>query len=338
MTALLLEGYDDGLWTDRVTTFVGGTVSGPRTGPTNRRYNGPGWFDEWVFPAADEHATFIVGMGFYANTAVNGYFLHFKADDGATTHITLHRLNTGRLQVWRGTSTALLGETDTGIISQDKWYHIEMFVTLHDTTGAVKLRVNGQTPAGWSDLTSQDTKNGGTAAVLDTIRINPQNADLYGDDVVIMNGAGSKNNDLIGDTRVWMLLPDGNGNYSQLNGSDGNQVNNYQQVDENPPVTSDYNGHATNANKDTYTFEDLIPTTGTVHALQASIQALKSDSGTKSMRIVHRRASTDSVGADHALNVAADTFDEIWEDDPSDAAAWDITRVNASEFGAEVRA
>ncbi len=343
MSNLLLEGFDDGLWNDRSTASSGIQTAQPtigaRTGANSRRYNAGSWWDRWTMPAADRHATFIVGFGYHSQqgSAPNSTnLLVLYGDDIATAHITVSVKPTGKIEILRFPST-LLGDTDTGVINVDKWHYIEVFVTLHDTTGVVKLRVDGKTPPGWSDLTSQDTKNGGTAAVFDTVHLG--GSDLpFVDDVYINNGAGSENNDLMGDTRVWTLLANANGNYSQLNGSDGNQVDNYQQVDENPPVTSDYNGHATNANKDTYGMEDLTPTAGAVHAVQASIQALKSDSGAKSMRNIHRRNAVDSVGADHTLQLTADVYDEIWDLDPSDSAAWDITRVNASEFGAEVRA
>ncbi len=336
MSLLMLESFDDGLWDSRTTATAAAATTTGRTGANARRFNDPNRHDQYTFPPADEHSTFIVGFAF-KHPVLDGAddICRFYGDDFGTLHITLTVTNTGRIQVQRGGST-LLGETDPGVITEDVWHYIEWYVTLSDTVGVVKLRVDGKTPAGWSDLTNQDTKNGGTAAVFDTVYFIGSN-DYYSDDLYILNGAGSLNNDLLGDSKVETLYPDGNGNYSQLTGSDSNSTDNYLLVDENPADSADYAGLVTDGQKDTYTFDDLATTVGTVFGVMVSMWAAKSDSGAKSCRAVARRASTDATGADKTLQTTYAPHDQIWDDDPTDSTAWTIAKVNASEFGFEVR-
>src|SRR5262245_56180486 len=67
----------------------------------------------------------------------------------------IFRITTGRVEVTRMPSTSL-GFFD---LPQGQWFYMEMKVTIHDTAGAVVVRIDGQTVL---NLTNQDTRNGGT--------------------------------------------------------------------------------------------------------------------------------------------------------------------------------
>lgn len=332
MSLLLAEGFDDGAYRGRTTTNSGDSTTGGRTGSA---LSGPAagfGIVIWSFGASEEHATFIVGLAYRANTLASHSFLFLRADSGATTHITLSTNSAGKLTV------SGLGSTDNGVIKPNRWHYIEVYVVLSDTVGEVKLRVDGKTPSGWSDLTNVDTKSGGTATVFDSVELRCDNSGAsYIDDVYICNGAGSVNNDLLGDIRVETLYPDGNGNYSQLTGSDGNSVDNYQQVDEAVPSSSDYNGSPTDGNKDTYAFEDLAASVDSVFGVMVSMWAAKSDTGAKSCRAVARRNAVDATGGDKTLQTTYAPHDQVWDQDPTDSTSWTPAKVNDMEFGFEVR-
>ena len=157
------------------------------------------------------------------------------------------------------------------------------------------------------------------------------------DDLYVCNGAGTSNNDFLGDVAVYNLLPNGNGFYSQFVGSDADSTDNYLLVDEaGNPVTTDYAGSPTDGNKDTYTFQDLPVSSGTVLGTQVGMYAAKSDTLAKSIRSVARLSGVDATGTDHTLQTSYDIHDDIYETKPG-GGAWTIADVNNTEFGAEAR-
>lgn len=293
-----------------------------------------------VVASADEHATFIIGVAVYvvALPAVGAEMslMAFTSDAGGTTHVCVDVTNSGGLQVRRsGVTGPILGSG--GSVSVGAWNFIECRILLSDTVGTVDLRLNG---ASVISLTGQDTKNVGTKTVFDGFVIGNigNQATAHFDDVYVCNGAGTVNNGFLGDLRVRALLPNGNGNSSQLLGSDGNSVDNYLLVDDPLPDTSDYVGSATLDAKDTYAFGNLPDVSGTVLGVQINAMATKTDTAARNLALVTRSAGTDYDSSDQALPNGSNTFvRHIRELDPATAAAWTREAVNAAEFGAKVR-
>ena len=88
--------------------------------------------------------------------------------------------------------------------------------------------------------------------------------------------------------------------------------------------------------KDTYNFTNLA-STGTVHAVQATVRAKKTDSAAKTLALVTRQGGADYDGATQA--VASTTYaqyQQIWEKRPSDSTVWVVSDVDGAEFGLKV--
>lgn len=288
------------------------------------------------------HAHWTCGFGLNISSG-NGFNFLALLDTSGSLAIFFKKTSLGELIVYRGDNVEL-GRTDAGVIHNDTWHYVEVDVILSDTVGEVKLRIDGKTPPGWSDLTNTDTRSAG--AQFGGWMFSNGRGVPYGDecnvridDMYIVNSDGTAPQGLQGDTRVYKLYPNGNGNYSQLTGSDGNSVDNYLQVDEGDgdPSSADYNGSSTDGNKDTYTFGDLPVATGGVIGVQVNSFAAKTEAGTKACRAIARRAGVDGVGDDRTLQTSYFTHRQHWSADPTDASAWSIAKVNASEFGFEVR-
>jgi hypothetical protein len=151
---------------------------------------------------------------------------------------------------------------------------------------------------------------------------------------VICDSTGSANNTYPGDIAVIRRLPNANGTYSQFTGSDGNSVNNYQQVDEAPSDTSDYNYATTSAQKDSYGVEDLPAATISVVGVRAVAKCAKSGAGLAGMSVFVRENGTDTFGPDVPLSTSFSwQGDEIREVAPSTDAAWTVSDVNSMEIG-----
>lgn len=127
--------------------------------------------------------SYMVTVGFAAKFVMtaNGNFFQLRSDAGATQHITLTLNTDGSLQVVRGTISTLVTSA-TGLVVAGTWYYVELQALLHDTAGAVTLRLDGTVVASVIDV---DTKNAGTLTVLDTVRLlqgggpNPIIDDVY---------------------------------------------------------------------------------------------------------------------------------------------------------------
>ena len=333
MSLLLLEGFDTGDWDERATTATGIALVTGRTGANAAQINSSGDLLRWTFPAADEHATFIVGAAILATVSggTRTGVIALRGDDAATSHLTVDLTSTGQLRIMRG--AVELAITDPNTVPTGVWTYVELYATLSDTVGVVKLAVNGTTIV---NLTNQDTKNAGTATVFDTVDFDPSAGDFNYDDVYVANGAGTVNNDLLGDMRVYAVLPTGNGTHSQMTGSDGNSTDNYLLVDEATPndATDWVEGDAAGT-KDTYLFADLPTATGVVRGVEVRAHAAKSDVGDKTVAVVHKQGAVETVGTAQVLSTTYDTYPQLWETDPSDSIAWTVAKVNSSEFGVQ---
>lgn len=345
MTLIALESFDNIAtadlaakgWSITGTPAVSGLVA--RTGPSALQVNANNEFVRRAVAASEEHATFIVGSALHVATPATGEVsvVALRSDAGATSHITLSMSSSGGLSVRRGNhGDVVIGAA--GTLATGTWYFIELKVTLSDTVGTIDVRVNG---ASTLSLTGQDTKNLGTKTVFDTVLLGNTSTGaptMYYDDVYVVNGAGTVNNNFLGDLRVRSLAPSGNGTSSQLLGSDGNSIDNYLLVDDPTPDTADYVGSATLDQKDTYAFTDLPDTSGQVLGVQVNALATKTDTGARNLALVTRSGVTDYDSPDAALTNGSNLFvQHLRELDPATAAAWTRAAVNAAEFGVKVR-
>lgn len=131
----------------------------------------------------------------------------FYADAGATAHNQLNVSGSasaggeGRVRIVSGTGTTL-GATDAGTVVANTWYYIEYQTHLADAPdGWAKVRIDGVEVL---SLTGIDTKNGGTAAVYESIRLMNPSASSgginYYDDFYVNVGGSFKGD--IGDQTV----------------------------------------------------------------------------------------------------------------------------------------
>lgn len=350
MSLILGDGFDhvdtEHRFTDDGVSVI--DTSPVRTGTHSRQLNTGGVGPYHAFDPQEDD-TIYVGFGFNHSTTIQDsahtMLIFSEASDLATGHIGLVRRPSIRgWEVRRGVTvsnpaagTQLISVTPN-VWFPESWHYIELGAKIHDTTGWVELRQDGVTIGRFDG----DTRNGGTDGLIDLVAFNQRtNGGSFNiDDVYIINEQGTHANTWLGDVRVYPSYPNAPGNYSQLVGSDGNSVDNYLLVDEaGTPDTTDYVGSSTDGDQDSYTFQDLPVTVGTIIAVEVRMHAAKDDTGTKQIRSLTRRAGTDSFGADKVLAAIPlyQTHTEILELDPITGAAWTISNFNATEFGVEVR-
>ena len=259
--------------------------------------------------------------------------------DGVTTQIALRQSSDGlgKLILYRGDGTTQLDITGNNAFSVDVWCYIEMKVTFDGTSGSVEVRLNGSEILSFSGDTTQSANN--YANVIKIAGYRTQSGAVEFDDFYLCNGSGGVNDDFLGDVRVDCLHPNGNGNTSQLVGNDGNSTDNYLLVDEttSPNSDTDYVQSATVDEKDTYAFDNLVPTTGTVFGVQINAWARKTDAGARGIKSVARHSATEEDSAASTLSTTYSYHRDIRETKPG-GGTWTISDVNGAEFGVKVAA
>jgi hypothetical protein len=287
-----------------------------------------------VTKTLDAQATCIIGFSFNAPTLPGADAAILIFLDAGVNQCDLRMRADGTLRATRN-GTAL--GTSSSALSAGTTYYIEVKVLISDAAGTFEVRVNGSN-TGWLALTSQDTKNTANATANQFSLSGPVTGTLF-DDLYVCDSAGSTNNNFLGDIRVDAYVPSGNGNSSQLVGSDSNSVDNYLLVDEALYNTdTDYVQSATAAQKDTYAFTDMSHTPASIFGLQVNMIGKKDDSGNRSICSVIRSGGADTDGTSQALSTTYVDYMQVSETDPNTAAAWTKTNLNSAEFGVKVAA
>lgn len=159
---------------------------------------------------------------------------------------------------------------------------------------------------------------------------------MYMDDLYVLNGLGSTNNDYLGDSRVDTHLPASDGADSDFVPNLGGS--NYTMVDEaNPDYDSTFVQSGTVSERDLYT----MPTTGlgtAIYGVQQSAFIKKTDAGTVTVDVVTEKpaGSGEKVGDNRT---ASDTYSyhiALLETDPDDSTTWSDAKIDATEFGYKV--
>jgi hypothetical protein len=338
VSAIYADGFDD----YTVLSDVWSAVTGSSAVNTNLSFvrTGTGSFVaansdsvQMQCAAALEHATMIVGAAVYRTASGAQPYINFYSDSLATLHMQIVVNPNGAIAAYR--AGTLLGTSDPGLVIVGGWSYIEAKVVLSDSVGAVTVRVNG---AAVLTLTGQDTKSGGTKTVFDGISLQCVGGNLsYWDDVYWINGAGSVNNDFLGDRRVYTIYPNAEGTTQQWAATPSGT--HYTTVDESPPNSGDYVASATNGQIELFGLQNLPANVSTVAFVQAMLNAEKTDAGTLFLKRVVRHAGTNYTGPSVALGTSYAYLKEggkflIFDSDPA-GGAWDVADVNGLELGVQ---
>ncbi|MEO6513848.1 MAG: hypothetical protein ABIR37_04130 [Candidatus Saccharimonadales bacterium] len=210
-------------------------------------------------------------------------------------------------------------------VAPNVWRYIEVKYLM--ATGACTVRCDGVT------ITSGTVA---TAASVSTIGYglgNGNSGNLLWDDIYVLDGTGTTNNDFLGDVRVQTLYPNGDGSNSGLTTSSGSTHNTL--VNETTPNTTTYVYGTTSGLKDTYAFQDLDANTANVFAVETAHYSHKDAVGSVGFSNVARVGSTDYVATAQPLSVSWTTNRDIWETNPATGVAWAPSDVNSAEFGVQ---
>jgi hypothetical protein len=206
------------------------------------------------------------------------------------------------------------------------WRYIECKYNM--TTGACTVRSDGVTIL---------TGSVATAASVTTLgwgQGGSPSSNLLWDDLYVLDGTGTVNNDFLGDVKVQTILPSGDGSNTALTTSTG--TTHYNLVNEATPDTTSYVSGSNVGDKDTYQFQDLSANTASVYGLTVTNYAHKDAAGSAGISNVVRVSSTDYPSAGQPLSSSWTANNDIVEVNPATGVPWTANDVNNAEFGVQI--
>lgn len=318
---VFLESFDDGFYNVRTSTLAAAVSASYGLHGNGARCGDDTAYGTY-YPSANPH---LIGFNLKVIDPTGAAIINFGTYTEFQYDGTLGRVgffwNKGT--IWTPAASVPLNE----------WHYVELLVFSSTVSaGYIKIWVDGQLAAEASSVDFQSDEIGATELIgggaSDTID------DFYIDDIYVLHNV-SVSTTPFGPGEVVLPLPNGNGNSSDLVGSDGNSVDNYLLVDENPANETDYVESGTDGDKDTYAFED-VATGATVKGIGKTYYAQKTDTGPKFIKPVTRSGSTDYDDASIGLSEAWSMNEVYSRTDPDTAAEWTAAGFNAAEFGQKV--
>ena len=239
-------------------------------------------------------------------------------------------------------STWVTLATSTTSIPANTWHLIEWHIRVHPYAGVSEVKQNGvmtsvyRGPTQWPPQAYSATRvywiPNGTATAH------------YYDDIAINDLSGSSFNGWCGDGYIARLLPDANGDSSQLTGSDGNSTDNYLLADDPTSHNSDtdYVFGVTDGLKDLYHMASM-PTLGanTIRFVQPAVIARRLNAGSfddgDKIKLGIKSGTTEEWGSDNITRLVYSLVaGDLHVLNPDTGLAWTESEVNAIQFGVEV--
>lgn len=332
MALLFMDGFDAGDMLIKWSSVSSSIITSSTTTPYGVGRSMELSSSADIYRAFTPSAQATVGLAYQPVATTSEIGVSFCADGGAVQHANVVRNNsTGLLEARRGATVVATGTT---VLSAGTWYFIEMQATIADSGGTIKVRLNGAS-TNEIDFTG-DTKNAGTSTLIDAIRLENRTTNNRVDNLYVLNSTGTTNTTFLGAVRVHTLAPNGNGATSQFTGSDGNQTDNYQLVDELPYSTVDYVASSTSGQRDTYILDDLPAGYHQIMGLQSNVTSLKDTAGSRSLKSAIRSNGSVYYGISRPLGINAQTHSDVFESSPVTSLVWTSAEVNNLEGGMEV--
>ena len=271
--------------------------------------------------------TIIMGFAFKYETVGQTAFLSNLFTNGSWG-MTLWFDGMGGFKILNNSSNELAGGAVNCNLRPGRWYWVEWKVYCDNTAGTVDVRVGDKDVLNLSGLDTQFTGSNyyNQCNFKDNTGILP-----FIDDFYMCNGAGSDNNDFLGNGLVECLRPDGD---SAVAWTPTGASTNYDEVDEAQHDSGTTNVASSTANQqDLYTYDATANLTD-VKGLMVSSVAAVATVGAETMQAVAKSVATESLSAN--LSVSATgyyTKPFVVEQDPDASAAWTPATVDAALFG-----
>lgn len=278
----------------------------------------------------------VFGFGFRNSPVGQNYIIIFKSPNGVN-NMKLVYTSAKKFAFWRGDDTLLA--TGSIVTSDNTWYWVWGYMKIHDTTGIVRLKVNGTTDI--ATTTGLDTRSdsGASGDTIDRWNLGIDTNFMY-DDCYVQDATGTTNNgdDIdIGEVTIPYIVPDSAGDTTGMTRGGADSGANWSQMEEVPPNdATDYVEHATSGTLDLYNLT-TISNMGTVKGVAVRNRVQKDSANSKQYRSLLKSGGTVSNGPDIALGTSWQSFVRNLRKNPVTAADFTSGEIDALQIGQEVR-
>jgi hypothetical protein len=320
MARVWIEGFEGGAldgWSSTSMAFID-TVA-MKTGNYCMRLQvvGSGSATKILPEAAEYYASFrYQNNDFSASTNICTFYTSGSVLMGALRFNTTSR----KLEACKGST--LIGTGNIQMVS-GRVYHIQVrYKPGEPPEGIFQVKLDGVLEI---DLSGVDTTD--AAGNIGIFQVNSGwNTPTYFDDFVIDNANWPGNSKILG------MLISGAGNSTQWDPSTGS---NYQCVDEVPAVETDFVSTNVTDEVDTYATTDWATAINSIKSVQLTVRTAFDGAPTpKKLRTVLRCSGADYPHANSITVPGAFVrFDQLWELNPADSAAFEDADLDVLEIG-----
>ncbi len=267
------------------------------------------------------HNSSIVNSGTYA-------WIHRWVGASGTDGIYWDNYNNLLVLYVNGSIVDSVIDTTGGFANPDQWFHCGVVTYFHASAGWSSFYLDGVKIL---SATSLNTSTGISSIYSGGRTGLGWSAYAYFDDFYVDTATGSEADVFVPLRRFGWRIANGNGTNSEWTGNDGNQVDNYLQVDDvTPDDDTTYNYTGASGNQDSYnTTSYAVPAGYKQVAEIASVLARKTGSG-EQLKVGFEDGGNQSLSA--AQDMAAD-YTVIWSRHTAqpDATDWNETDGDAME-------
>lgn len=221
--------------------------------------------------------------------------------------------------------------TTTGpVVTANAWWHIEVKFTVGAGTGALEVRVEGQTVL---SLTAQAFGSTGIGIVgWGPMFGTASGANPFYKDVVVWNTSGSLNNNFLGSVLVASLVTNSDvtvGGWTNTGGASHNAI-----LAQSPPVDATVFTAAAvpPVTAMVLGMTDLPTNVTSVKALMTMVRATKVDGGDGSLQTSLVSGASTGSGANRPITTTPTYWRDVFETDPATSAPWTLTAANAANL------
>lgn len=289
-----------------------------------------------VTKAFQNDARFIVGFAFnpvgLSDVAIVRFF-DISHNQGEL------RLNTsGGLEyhTFPNGQDTLVAASPNGIIALNTYQYIEVNVLFAaSTTGSVAGQVNGINVFSVTGIATSSSGNS-YANTVQVLNGSGFSNNFQVDDLYMCDGSGTINNDFLGDVSIKLLLPNGNGAFSNFGQVGGTSGEHYTSVDEVPPDDdTSYVFSSNPGDVDAYTLSS-VGSPSAIVAIQLVASARKDDSFTRVLALGFGDGTTFDFDAGYSLTSNYVMYTQPYDEDPISSAPWTISNLNNGQIAIKV--
>lgn len=338
MSLITMQGFEETSDMSYVFSDIGGVGTGSAPSRVTTARTGTyalhaKEYSRMTCPNTQAHATFIVGFSVYRLASFSGN-VYIQTNNNNSLHFNF--ATSGAITVYRGLFGTQLGALSAGTIPATVWRHIGIEATLHDSTGSVKIYLDGSLALTISNVDTKIDSNTTFNQVATA-------GDIYIDDFYWLNGDATAPNTFLGDKKVLTLFPNADGTTTDFSLSTGSD--HYAVLDEQPPNTTDYAYSDVDAEVELVNMTNVAAGTTNISAVQIEIYANKNDAGAAvQLEPVVKSGGSTYIGTPITLATGwtylrhdTTTQTEILLIDPATSTAWTASGVNAAEFGVRLQ-